>query len=146
VEVHADFTLALHTKLSNPHYPPEIQAEPPASQPSPLSCVPCLFGGLQAETTLVNITTLTLTLTQAETTLINITTLTLTLTQAETTLINFTVTPVGLEEQLLVPPSIRVRIRVRVRRTAPGPSPLAGLGNERWCVDRGSCGQALVVK
>jgi len=27
VEVHKDFKLLLHTKLSNPHYPPEIQAE-----------------------------------------------------------------------------------------------------------------------
>ena len=27
VQVHADFKLYLHTKLSNPHYPPEIQAE-----------------------------------------------------------------------------------------------------------------------
>merc|ERR1711871_1120765 len=27
VEVHKDFKLVLHTKLSNPHYPPEIQAE-----------------------------------------------------------------------------------------------------------------------
>jgi dynein heavy chain len=27
VEFHPDFRLFLHTKLSNPHYPPEIQAE-----------------------------------------------------------------------------------------------------------------------
>ena len=27
VEMHADFRFFLHTKLSNPHYPPEIQAE-----------------------------------------------------------------------------------------------------------------------
>merc|ERR1719163_737695 len=27
VEVHKNFKLVLHTKLSNPHYPPEIQAE-----------------------------------------------------------------------------------------------------------------------
>jgi len=27
VDVHKDFKLVLHTKLSNPHYPPEIQAE-----------------------------------------------------------------------------------------------------------------------
>merc|ERR1712100_184533 len=27
VEVHKDFKLVLHTKLGNPHYPPEIQAE-----------------------------------------------------------------------------------------------------------------------
>jgi dynein heavy chain len=27
VEFHKDFQLYLHTKLSNPHYPPEIQAE-----------------------------------------------------------------------------------------------------------------------
>merc|ERR1711871_1601717 len=27
VDVHKDFILVLHTKLSNPHYPPEIQAE-----------------------------------------------------------------------------------------------------------------------
>lgn len=27
VEQHPDFRLFLHTKLSNPHYPPEIQAE-----------------------------------------------------------------------------------------------------------------------
>ena len=27
VEFHPDFRLYLHTKLSNPHYPPEIQAE-----------------------------------------------------------------------------------------------------------------------
>lgn len=25
--LHKDFNLFLHTKLSNPHYPPEIQAE-----------------------------------------------------------------------------------------------------------------------
>lgn len=27
VEQHKDFRLFLHTKLSNPHYPPEVQAE-----------------------------------------------------------------------------------------------------------------------
>merc|ERR1712036_125723 len=27
VEVHKEFKLFLHTKLSNPHFPPEIQAE-----------------------------------------------------------------------------------------------------------------------
>ncbi|KAH8057772.1 hypothetical protein JL722_6310 [Aureococcus anophagefferens] len=27
VEYHANFRMFLHTKLSNPHYPPEIQAE-----------------------------------------------------------------------------------------------------------------------
>ena len=27
VELHKDFQLYMHTKLSNPHYPPEIQAE-----------------------------------------------------------------------------------------------------------------------
>ena len=27
MEFHPDFRLYLHTKLSNPHYPPEIQAE-----------------------------------------------------------------------------------------------------------------------
>eukprot|EP00961_Rhodomonas_salina_P061042 819789-Rhodomonas_salina.1 len=27
VEYHANFKLILHTKLANPHYPPEVQAE-----------------------------------------------------------------------------------------------------------------------
>ena len=27
LNLHPDFTLFMHTKLSNPHYPPEIQAE-----------------------------------------------------------------------------------------------------------------------
>ena len=27
VEFHKDFRLYLHTKLSNPHFPPEVQAE-----------------------------------------------------------------------------------------------------------------------